>query len=134
MRNKLAPIFCVMIGLLIGNAPLLAHHGGSEYDNQHQITRKGTVSKWFWANPHCYVYLDVKDAGGKTTSWGLELSDPALMKKFGWSSNTFHEGDEVTITFSPSKKGTPVGHVQKVVLADGKVLSGVVPHGEQAEQ
>jgi hypothetical protein len=33
-------------------------------------------------------------------------------------------GDQITITFAPSKKGTPVGLIRKVILSDGKELTG----------
>ena len=126
MRNRGLAILGLMVGLLMLGAPLLAHHGGSEYDMQHQVTAKASVTTFYWANPHCYIYVDVKDSDGKDAKWGLEMSSPASMKRGGWTSQSLHVGDEITVTFAPSKKGTQIGHVEKVVLADGKVLGAGV--------
>jgi hypothetical protein len=102
-----------------------AHHGGSEYDTQNLLTLKGTVTDFIWANPHCQVFLDVKkDDAGKVVNWGIETLAPAVLKRAGWSPETLHPGDQITITFAPSKKGTPIGMLRKVVLPDGKELSG----------
>ncbi|HLK49226.1 MAG TPA: DUF6152 family protein, partial [Bryobacteraceae bacterium] len=58
---------------LPGTLPVQAHHSfAAEYDSAQLITLKGTISKVEWTNPHIYVYLDVKDAGGKVTTWALE--------------------------------------------------------------
>jgi hypothetical protein len=43
------------IGLLIVSVPLFAHHGNAEFNTEKTVTVKGTVTEWFWANPHCFV-------------------------------------------------------------------------------
>jgi hypothetical protein len=114
-----------IVGLLMICVPVFAHHGGSEYDTQNLITLKGTVTDFIWANPHCQVFLDVKkDDAGKVVNWGIETLAPAVLKRAGWSPETLHIGDQVTITLAPSKKGTLIGMIRKVVLPNGKELSG----------
>jgi hypothetical protein len=120
-------------GILIVCLPVFAHHGGSDYDVQHPRTLKGTVTEFFWSNPHCQVFLDSKDDSGKVVNWTVETLAPAVLKRAGWSHDTLHPGDQITITFVPSKKGTPVGMLRKVVLPDGAELSGGAL-GEQPTQ
>ena len=56
-------------------APILAHHSfAAEYDSTKTVTVKGTINKLAWVNPHAYVYVDVKDASGKVTTWAFEFS------------------------------------------------------------
>jgi hypothetical protein len=105
-------------------APALAHHGGSEYDTAHPTTLKGSVTEFNWINPHCQIFLDVKDDKGQVMNWAIETLAPAVLKRAGWNRETLHAGDQVTLTFVPSKKGTPVGMLRKAVLPDGKELSG----------
>ena len=31
---------------------------------------KGTVTEWFWANPHCFLQFDVKDDSGNRRALG----------------------------------------------------------------
>ncbi len=122
--------FALAVGLLVACVPIFAHHGGSDYDVQHPKTLKGTVTEFYWSNPHCQVFLDVKDDSGKPVNWTVETLAPAVLKRAGWSPKTLQPGDLIAITFVPSKKGTPVGMLRKVVLPDGTELKG----GDLGEQ
>jgi Family of unknown function (DUF6152) len=124
MRIKLALSFGLLAGFLIVCGPLWAHHGGSEYDTKNLKTLKGTVTEYYWANPHCQIFLDVKDDAGKLVNWGIETLAPAVLKRAGWSPQLLKPGEVVTVTIAPSKKGTPVGMIRKIVLPDGKELTG----------
>jgi hypothetical protein len=133
MKGKLIRSFGLVAGLLFIFVPVFAHHGGSDYDIQHPVTLKGTVTEFVWANPHCQVFLDVKDDSGKAVNWTIETLAPAVLKRAGWSRETLHAGNQITITLVPSKKGTPVGMLRKVVLPDGSELTGGAL-GEQPPQ
>jgi Family of unknown function (DUF6152) len=124
MKIKLALSFGLLAGFLIVCGPLWAHHGGSEYDTKNLKTLKGTVTEYYWANPHCQIFLDVKDDTGKLVNWGIETLAPAVLKRAGWSPQLLKPGEVVTVTIAPSKKGTPVGMIRKIVLPDGKALTG----------
>jgi len=124
MKSNFIKGIGLIAGLLFVCVPIFAHHGGSDYDIQHPVTLKGTVTEFVWANPHCQVFLDVKDDSGKAVNWTIETLAPAVLKRAGWSRETLHAGNQITITLVPSKKGTPVGMLRKVVLPDGSELSG----------
>jgi hypothetical protein len=109
MRNKLAPISVVVVGLLAVSVPLFAHHGNAAYDTAKTVTVKGTVTDYIWTNPHVFVKVDVKDDGGNTVHWIVEAQNPVSMGQIGWSKNTFKPGDEVEIDAMPAKNGNPVG-------------------------
>jgi Family of unknown function (DUF6152) len=108
--------------ILLVSAPLFAHHGNASYDVNHKTVLKGTVTRWIWANPHCWLKFDVKDANGKVVHWVGETNNSADMIERGWSRRTFKPGDAVTITLEPAKNGTPVGRITGVVLANGQKL------------
>ncbi len=130
MKNKRIALLGLFAGLLLLGVPLFAHHGGSEYDFKNPITLKGTVTEMYWSNPHCQIFLDVTDDKGKVINWAIETFAPAVMKRAGWTHETVHPGQQVTITLAPSKKGNPVGMIRKIVFADGTELSG----GQLGEQ
>jgi hypothetical protein len=109
MRNKLAPISVVVVGLFAVSVPLFAHHGNAAYDTAKTVTVKGTVTDYIWTNPHVFVKVDVKDDGGNTVHWIVEAQNPVSMGQIGWSKNTFKPGDEVEIDAMPAKNGNPVG-------------------------
>lgn len=133
MKNKFVKSICLMAGLLILGFPVLAHHGGSDYDVKNPVTLKGTVTQYVWANPHCQIYVDAKDDKGKVVNWVIETLAPAVLKRAGWSSQLLHPGDAITITVVPSKTGAPVGMVRKLVLASGQEF-GPGTLGEQPAQ
>jgi Family of unknown function (DUF6152) len=133
MKSKSGKAFGLVMGLLMACVPIFAHHGGSDYDVQHPKTLKGTVTEFFWSNPHCQIFLDSKDDSGKVINWTIETLAPAVLKRAGWSRESLHAGDQITITFVPSKRNTPVGMLRKAVLPDGTELTGGAL-GEQPQQ
>jgi hypothetical protein len=127
VRNKRIGI---LLGLLIlslsVSTALFAHHGNAAYDTDKRLTLKGTVTEWFWANPHCFLKFDAKDDKGNIGHWVTEASNPSDMVNLGWSKDTFKPGDEITVTFIPVKNGNQIGRIQQVVLPNGQTLSGRV--------
>jgi len=128
----IAAIALLLSGLAF-SAAIFAHHGGSEYDRKNVVDIKGTITDFYWANPHCQIFLDVKDDSGKVTNWGIETNSPAVMERAGWTGKSLATGDDVTISVAPSKKGTPVGLLRKLVFnKTGKEL-GPGTLGEQPD-
>lgn len=124
MKTKLAVSLGFLAGFLIFGGPVWAHHGGSEYDTKNLRTLKGTVTEYYWANPHCQIFLDVKDDSGNVVNWGIETLAPAVLRRAGWNPRLLKPGEVVTVTIAPSKKGTPIGMIRRILLPDGKELTG----------
>ena len=124
MKRRLLAVFVLAIGVCITSGPLLAHHGGAAYDTEKRITLKGTVTQWFWANPHCVLMLDVTDDAGQVVHWGIESENPSALIKLGWSRQSMKPGDQISVTVMPVKNGKPIGRIQDIVLADGQKLPG----------
>ena len=127
MRNRVLAFLAVMAGLLIVSPPLSAHHGSAAFDSGKSVVMRGAVTRWFWANPHCFLSYDVKDESGNITHWVAETSNPPDMINRGWSKGTFKPGDEVTVTVEPVKNGRPAGRLLEVVLPNGKTLHSASP-------
>src|SRR6266699_2439221 len=62
MINKLRNICFAVVGLLAVCVPLFAHHGNASYDTARNVTVKGTVTEYVWANPHVLVEIDAMQA------------------------------------------------------------------------
>jgi hypothetical protein len=110
--------------LLFGSlTPVFAHHGNAAYDETKEVTLKGTVTEFDWANPHAQIYFDVKDAKGNVAHWGCETLSPGKLVRAGWSKEAVKPGEHITITLVAAKNGAPVGFLHKLVLDDsGKQL------------
>lgn len=120
MRLKLLGVLAAGIGLMLGVAPVWAHHSfAAEYDSAQLITLKGVITKVEWTNPHIYIYIDVKDASGNVTNWSLEGYPPNTLKRTGFSKDLLKVGDEVTATAYKSKDGTNTGAGREITFPDG---------------
>ena len=108
--------------LLILSGPLVAHHGSASFDTEKELTLKGTVTEWLWANPHCFLKIDAKDETGAVRNWNLEFGNPTDIPSRGFSRRSFKIGDEITVSVTPVKSGAPVGRARVVTLADGTKL------------
>jgi hypothetical protein len=122
MRTRFVMSAGLTIGLLIASGSLFAHHGNAAFATGKKVTVKGTVTEWTWANPHCYLKLDVKDEKGNVAHWVAEASNPAAMMSRGWTAREFKVGDEVTLVLTVAKNGTPIGRIGEVTLSDGTKL------------
>jgi Family of unknown function (DUF6152) len=106
--------------------PLLAHHSfAAEFDADKTVTLRGVVSKVDWINPHIFVYVDVKDNAGKTTTWALQSLPPLFFRGSGLTKDVLMSNkQEVTVTANPAKDGSKAyGFMTKLSYPDGHVFS-----------
>jgi uncharacterized protein DUF6152 len=134
MRSNLNMVILVTALLLVA-MPLAAHHGTAvSYDQSKAFTVKATVTEFRYANPHPALFFDVKDDQGNVVHWSGEIApNPTQLQQDGWgrkrSEAALSPGTEVTITIAPSRLGTPVGLVNKIVNAQGDNILALVPLG-----
>jgi hypothetical protein len=108
------------LAMAVVSVPTRAHHSfAAEYDSATMMTLTGTISKVDWTNPHVYVHLDVKDAGGKVTTYSLEGYPPNTLKRTGFARSVLKDGMTVTITAYKSKDGSATGAGREVTFPDG---------------
>ncbi len=132
MRTRLALVAGSL--LVLAAVPAVAHHSfAAEYDRNKQVNLTGTVTKVDWMNPHMYFYIDVKEANGSVTSWGLENGNLSGLMRRGWRKDSLKIGDVVTVEGFLAKDGTHIANARSVKLSDGrKMFSG--QFGEENEK
>lgn len=108
----------VAVGVLMACAGLRAHHSRSAvYDESKQVTLRGSVTKFDWANPHVWVWVETANG-----NWGVEFASRSDMRRAGWTGESLHIGDEVTVTGSAARdKGLRV-RGKTVAIAGGATL------------
>ncbi len=116
-------------GLCMAGLPAFAHHGNAAFSDKVTEFKNVTVTKFAWANPHCLVEFDAKDASGKVVNWSAETGSPEALRLTGWSKGSLHPGDVITIYVHTAKTGAPAGRLTKVVLADGTALGDTQGQG-----
>ncbi len=95
--------------LVIASAPLvLAHHEPlAKFDDKKPITLTGVVSLVDWRNPHVHVFMNVKTgAAGELANWAIELESPIDLEESGWSHDTLHPGDKITVEGMAARNGS----------------------------
>ena len=127
-RNSATLALAVSI-LLPGARTLSAHHAfAAEYDSSRRVILKGSVTKVEWQNPHAHFALSVQDAGGRISTWDLELASPNTLQREGWTRRTVQVGDMVIVNGYLAKDGANLAHARDVRLADGRhVFAGAAP-------
>jgi hypothetical protein len=112
-----------MLAILSSSQELWAHHSYAMFDQARHLTVKGTVHTLEWTNPHIWVWVDVTDARGGTTTYGFESNAPSeLTRFFGWNKRALTPGEAVTIDFAPLKSGRPGGALRTITFPDGRTL------------
>ena len=108
---------------VLASTTIAAHHGNASFDTSKQVTLKGAVTEWIWANPHCFLKIDAMDDTGAVRNWALETQNPTAMTQRGWSRKAFNTGDRVTVVLEAVKNGAPIGRIVRITLPDGSTLS-----------
>jgi uncharacterized protein DUF6152 len=134
--NARIATFAAAVGLLVSSGSVIAHHSfAAEFDANRPLNLKGIVTKIEWSNPHTYFYMDVAGPDGKVVNWGMEMGSPNGLMRQGWTRNTLHVGDEVTVEGAQAKDGTNVGNARAVILAaTGKRLFAASSQTESPQQ
>jgi hypothetical protein len=113
--------------LILTTLPAATHHSAAIYDRERNITFRGVVTRFQWANPHVYIDVEAENDGEKAT-WVVEGQPPAVMSKRGWSAESLAPGDLISITARPTiAAGRQLVQGLFVVKSDGERLGISAP-------
>jgi hypothetical protein len=120
MRTKLFVIVAA-VGLVLAAVPVLAHHAfAAEFDQNKPIKVQGAVTKWELTNPHSWIYIDVKNADGKTATWMIEGASPNNLYRLGLTKESLPAGSVITVQGYQAKDGSTRAVGRDITFADGK--------------
>src|SRR5215470_13134762 len=107
--------------LVVASAPfVLAHHEPlAKFDDKKPVNLTGVVSLLDWRNPHVHVFMNVKSgaATGDVVNWAVELESPIELEESGWSRETLHPGDKISVQGLAARNGSHQAWGKSVVLS-----------------
>jgi hypothetical protein len=113
--------------LLLAACTAHAHHSAPVfYKVEERITVSGTVTEFRFSNPHAILKFDVVAADGKKQEWTAETTSPSILRRRGWSQNSFKPGEQVKLEGMPSQDGSYLMRITRAFREDGTEI-GVPP-------
>jgi uncharacterized protein DUF6152 len=113
--------------LILGAGAAFAHHSAPVfYKVEERITVSGTVTEFRFSNPHAILKFDVVAANGEKQQWTAETTSPSILRRRGWSQESFEPGDKVKLEGMPSQDGSYLMRITRAFREDGTEI-GVPP-------
>jgi DNA/RNA endonuclease YhcR with UshA esterase domain len=105
----------------------VAHHSAPVfYEVDERITVSGTVTEFRFSNPHAILKLEVVADDGERQLWTAETTSPSILRRRGWSQQSFAPGETVTLEGMPSLDGSYLLRITRAFRDDGTEI-GIPP-------
>lgn len=108
----------LLSGLALAGAAAAHHNAAAIFDTSTEVTVQGVVTEYVLGNPHVRIYFDVEN-DGETEHWMAEGGSRTVLLRKGWDGSEVAPGDTITIRGNPSRDGSPVVHMEYLILPDG---------------
>ncbi len=114
----------LLAGALIAAAPLSAHHSPIIFDLDSVVVIEGQISRFDWANPHVYIFVEATDESGQTTEWQLETDATPILLRNGWTRESLLPGDPVSVQANPDRQANRAHALMiSIEKQDGSILT-----------
>lgn len=117
MRFLVMPAALFTIGLAAS-----AHHSDAGLDMESITVVEGTVTGYYFRNPHIYFTVDVPNGHGEMIEWTMQMGSVVTSSRRGWTRDSLAAGDRITVELHASMDGRPYGLVSRVDKEDGAVF------------
>jgi hypothetical protein len=103
--------------------PAGAHHSFAVFFNTDAQLVKitGVVRDFQFRNPHGVITLTVPKGKGQIV-WRAETNSPSVLRRRGWTPDSLHVGDAVTLEGWPARDGSRYIRLRSARLADGHLI------------
>jgi hypothetical protein len=103
-----------------------AHHStAGVYDPGKEEEVTGALAKLQFVNPHGSITVTVENEDGTTTDWTFTTGSATALANRGITKvgpNALTIGEELTVTFTPARNGSPLGGLKFIKRANGQIL------------
>jgi hypothetical protein len=115
------------LALAAASLPALAHHSFAVFfDTDAKLLKvTGVVKEFRFTNPHGQVTLEVHE-GRQVVIWRAETNSPSVLRRRGWSPESIHAGETITVEGWPARDGTRYMRLRSATRANGEAI-GAAP-------
>ena len=96
-----------LVAVFAPAALVFGHHSDAGLDMENAIVLDGTVTGYYWRNPHAYFTMETTEVAGGAVEWELQMGSTITMQRRGWARDTLVVGDRVTVELHPAINGRP---------------------------
>jgi len=116
----------VLFGCLMAGTSAQAHHSTAGiYDPAKEVKVTGALAALQFVNPHGSIVVTVTNDDGTTTDWTFTTGSATALASRGITKvgpNALKIGEELTVTGTPARNGSPLGGLKTITRANGEVL------------
>jgi hypothetical protein len=113
----------IVAAMLLASAPAHAHHAfAAEFDAKKPVHLEGVVTKVELINPHAWIHVSVKGAGGSAIEWMIEAGSPNVLLRRGFTKTTVAPGTPVVVDGYQAKDGSRRANGRDITLPGGRKL------------
>ncbi|HZW23163.1 DUF6152 family protein [Noviherbaspirillum sp.] len=94
-------------------APVLAHHGWSEYDDSRPLKLEGTIEDSGYVHPHGFVRLKTADK-----SWTVVLAPPTRMQNRGLEKDMLAPGKRAAVMGYPNRNNPEELRAERITVGE----------------
>ena len=116
-----------LLAMLLAAGTVSAHHSFAVFFNTDVQLRRitGVVKEFRFTNPHGVVTLSVQQ-GHRQVIWRAETNSPSLLRRRGWTPESLHVGETITVEGWPARDGSNYLRLRSATRADGRPV-GTAP-------
>ena len=116
-------LMAVGMTIVLGVPAAFAHHAfTAEFDATSPVKLSGSVIRVEWINPHTWIHLAVKKAGGGTEEWMIEGGTPNTLFRRGVTRESLKPGQELVVDGYRAKDKSMRANGRDITLPDGRKL------------
>lgn len=111
--------------IVLTNVAVAHHNMTALFDFNDRVSLEGTLTNIDWRNPHTYMTVEVKAAGGAMEKWVIEGPAPSFfrIRDFGKSDFEASLGKTVKVELSRARDKSKSGLIRTLTFPNGKVVS-----------
>jgi hypothetical protein len=127
VHKFIRPAAATFLALTLATSAVAHHSFAVFFDTDAQLVKvTGVVRDFQFRNPHGVITIEVAQ-GHSHTTWRAETNSPSILHRRGWSADSLHVGDTVTLEGWRARDGTRYLRLKSARGANGQLIGQPPP-------